>query len=35
MVTLRPYQLEAKEAVLAEWEKGRKKTLLSLPTGCG
>ncbi len=35
MVTLRSYQQESKDAILAEWEKGRKKTLLSLPTGCG
>lgn len=32
---LRPYQEEAKAAVLAEWEKGNTKTLLVLPTGCG
>lgn len=32
---LRPYQKEAKEAVFHEWGKGRKKTLLVLPTGCG
>lgn len=32
---LRPYQLEAKNAVFAEWEKGNKKTLLVLPTGTG
>lgn len=31
---LRPYQNEAKEAVLSEWEQGHKKTLLVLPTGC-
>jgi len=32
---LRPYQIEAKNAVFAEWEKGNKKTLLVLPTGTG
>ena len=32
---LRPYQQEAREAVQAEWAKGRKRTLLLLPTGCG
>lgn len=32
---LRPYQEEARSAVQAEWEKGRKRTLLVLPTGCG
>lgn len=32
---LRPYQEEAKNAVLSEWEKGNKRTLLVLPTGCG
>ncbi len=32
---LRPYQTEAKEAILNEWNKGTQKTLLVLPTGCG
>ncbi len=32
---LRPYQNEAKTAILAEWGNGVKKTLLVLPTGCG
>ncbi|TFF68387.1 DEAD/DEAH box helicase [Helcococcus ovis] len=32
---LRPYQEEAKEKVLKEWEEGRDKTLLVLPTGTG
>lgn len=32
---LRDYQQEAREAIQAEWEKGVKKTLLVLPTGCG
>ena len=35
MYTLRPYQQEAKEANLAEWAEGRRRTLLVLPTGCG
>lgn len=32
---LRKYQEEAREAVQREWEEGRKRTLLVLPTGCG
>lgn len=32
---LRPYQKEAVEAIFNEWEKGIKRTLLVLPTGCG
>lgn len=32
---LRPYQEEAKESVFDEWESGRLKTLLVLPTGTG
>lgn len=32
---LRPYQVEAKEAVLQQWDNGYRKTLLVLPTGCG
>lgn len=32
---LRPYQNEAKAAVLKEWDEGRKNTLLVLPTGTG
>lgn len=32
---LRPYQQEAREAIKSEWEQGRRKTLLVLPTGCG
>jgi len=35
MVELRPFQLEAKDAILAEWDKGVQKTLLVLPTGTG
>ena len=31
---LRPYQAEAKQAVLSEWQEGHRKTLLVLPTGC-
>ena len=34
-MNLRPYQVEAKNAVLHEWEGGKRKTLLVLPTGCG
>jgi len=32
---LRPYQLQAKEAIFGEWDKGIRKTLLVLPTGTG
>lgn len=32
---LRPYQEKAKEAVIEQWDKGIKKTLLVLPTGTG
>lgn len=35
MVQLRPYQAQAKDAVLSEWKKGYRKTLLVLPTGTG
>ena len=31
---LRPYQKEAKKAILNEWQD-KDKTLLVLPTGCG
>ena len=34
-VILRPYQQEARDAILREWAEGRKRTLLVLPTGCG
>ena len=34
-MTLRPYQAEAKEAILHEWDERRKRTLLVLPPGCG
>lgn len=32
---LRPYQKDAEAAVLSEWQGGRKRTLLVLPTGTG
>lgn len=32
---LRDYQKESINAIFGEWEQGRKKTLLVLPTGCG
>ena len=35
MFPLRPYQAEAKQAILAAWDEGYRKTLLVLPTGCG
>lgn len=31
---LRPYQKAAKDAIFGEWDKGMKRTLLVLPTGC-
>ena len=34
-VELRPYQAEAKQAILSEWSEGRRKTLLVLCTGLG
>ena len=35
MFQLRPYQAEAKRAILKAWDEGYRKTLLVLPTGCG
>lgn len=35
MFQLRPYQAEAKHAILSAWSEGYQKTLLVLPTGCG
>lgn len=35
MMQLRPYQEEAKEAIMQQWNEGIKNTLLVLPTGCG
>ena len=35
MFDLGPYQAEAKQAILAAWDEGYRKTLLVLPTGCG
>lgn len=35
MVTARPYQQQAKSAILKEWDSGRKRTLMVLPTGAG
>ena len=32
---LRPYQQQAMEAVLGQWDQGVRRTLLVLPTGCG
>lgn len=34
-LSLRPYQNEAVQAIENEWNLGRKRTLLVLPTGCG
>lgn len=35
VMSLRPYQNEAVEAIENEWKTGHKRTLLVLPTGCG
>lgn len=35
MFQLRPYQAEAKQAILSAWDEGQHRTLLVLPTGCG
>ena len=35
MLVLRPYQEEARQAIHKEWDDGRRKTLLVLPTGSG
>ncbi|NBJ71027.1 MULTISPECIES: DEAD/DEAH box helicase [Clostridia] len=32
---LRDYQQDARDSIQSEWDKGIKKTLLVLPTGCG
>ena len=32
---LRPYQQQAMDAVLGQWNQGVQRTLLVLPTGCG
>ena len=32
---LRPYQQEARDAILHEWDTGRQRTLMVLPTGTG
>ena len=35
MMSLRPYQAEARDAIIREWSAGNQKTLLVLPTGTG
>ncbi len=35
MIQLRPYQIEARQAILKAWDEGYRRTLLVLPTGCG
>ena len=35
MMSLRPYQAEARDAILREWSAGNRKILLVLPTGTG
>ena len=32
---LRPYQKQAIESIEQDWERGHRRTLLVLPTGCG
>jgi len=34
-ITLRDYQIEAREGIHHAWDTGQKRTLLVLPTGCG
>ncbi|MEG1926331.1 MAG: DEAD/DEAH box helicase [Ruthenibacterium sp.] len=34
-MSLRPYQIEARDAIIREWSEGKQKTLLVLPTGTG
>ena len=34
-MNLRPYQIEARDAVLSEWQGGRARTLVVMPTGAG
>lgn len=34
-LSLRPYQAESIAAIEGEWQKGARRTLLVLPTGCG
>lgn len=34
-IKLRPYQQAARSSIQKEWQEGRKRTLLVLPTGCG
>lgn len=34
-IKLRPYQQEARSSIQKEWQEGKKRTLLVLPTGCG
>lgn len=34
-IELRPYQQEARDAILDSWKKGFRRALLVLPTGCG
>ena len=35
MYVPRPYQIEARDAVFAEWGQGHQRTLVVMPTGCG
>lgn len=35
LMTLRPYQQEAHDAILSMWDQGTDRLLLVLPTGCG
>ena len=35
VMTLRPYQQEALDAIMNKWNEGQRRLLLVLPTGCG
>lgn len=35
LITLRPYQQEAHDAIMDQWQAGTNRLLLVLPTGCG
>lgn len=35
VVSLRPYQIEAAEAVMSSWQEGHRHVLVSSPTGTG
>jgi len=35
VITLRPYQKDAVDAIFTDWQNGNVSTLVTLPTGCG